>query len=291
MLMNEYSYYLIGLIFLLLIVLFIWFRIKYMKLVTTPCVTLFTGAPKTGKTLLSVNTAVRMHRRKSIVWFVKVKILGLLFKKFRKIEKPLLYSNIKLNVKCGYVLMTRDLLLRQKRFAYGSTILVSECSLVADSMNFKNADINDVLLCFNKLIGHETRGGHLIYDTQCLSDAHYSIKRCCSSYYYIVKSPMFNRLIPFFHFVKMKKMEYNADLENVVVDKDVEDTGYWYCVSKKTYKQYDRYCYSIFTDYKEIENNVVKKEKNLKTDKILMLRDILSAEERINKKGSVNNDK
>lgn len=69
----------------------------------------------------------------------------------------MLYSNIKLKVRYGYVLITKDLLLRQKRFNYGSTILISECSLVADSMNYKDKDTNDILTIFNKLIGHETK--------------------------------------------------------------------------------------------------------------------------------------
>ena len=65
----------------------------------------------------------------------------------------------------SYVPLTDDLLLRKKRFVYGSVIYVQEASLVADSQLIRDMDINERLMLFNKLIGHETKGGVIIYDT------------------------------------------------------------------------------------------------------------------------------
>lgn len=84
-------------------------------------------------------------------------------------------------------------------------------------------------------------------------------------------------------------MVYNADLEQVVQNVDTEDTGYWYALPKTTYKKYDRYCYSIFTDNLDISNNVdIVKNNDLKTDSILMLRDILKAEREYKKESDLN---
>lgn len=277
----------IWLILIILFIVFLFIYFKWFKNFDVPCVSLFTGAPKTGKTLCSVSCAYRLHRRKLFVYRLKKYVLSYLFfwkyKQFKNLEKLLLYSNIALNVKGGYVPLTRDLLLRQKRFAYGSTILISECALVADSMAYKDTLINETLTLFNKLIGHETKGGHLIYDTQSLYDCHYAIKRVCSNYYYIVKQ---FKWLPFIHLVKCKKLEYNPDIENVVVNEDAEDTAYWYILSKKTYKRYDRYCYSVFTDYLNVVDNVILKPKTTKQDTILQIREFDSL-----KKGNLKNEK
>lgn len=276
-------------IWLILIILFILFLViyfKWFKNFDVPCVSLFTGAPKMGKTLSSVSCAYRLHRRKLFIYRLKKYVLCYIFfwkyKKFKNLEKPLLYSNIALNVKGGFVPLTRELILREKRFNYGSTILISECALMADSMAYKDNLINETLTLFNKLIGHETKGGHLIYDTQSLLDVHYSIKRVASSYYYIVKQ---FKWLPFIHLVKCKKLEYNPDMETVVVNDDIEDSGYWYIISKKTYKRYDRYCYSVFTDDLEIVNNVILKPKTTKQATILQIREFKTL-----KKGKINNE-
>lgn len=229
----------------------------------------------------AVSCAYRLHRKELKIYYFKKYVLGLFLKRFRNIEKPLLYSNIKLNVKGGYVLLKKEDLMRETRFNYGSTLLISEASLVADSMNFKDTCVNESLTLFNKLIGHSTRGGHLIYDTQCLFDCHYSIKRVCSQYYYITKT---FKWLPFIVLVKCKKMEYNPDIEQVVVDKDAEDTGYWYIINKKTFKRYDRYCYSIFTDNNPVSNEIDNsRSKDLKTKSILQIREFKTLNKNLDK--------
>lgn len=277
----------IWLILIILFILFLFIYFKWFKNFDIPCVTLFTGAPKVGKTLSSVSCAYRLHRKKTFIYRIKKYVLCYIFfwkyKEFKNLEKPLLYSNIVLDVKGGYVPLTRELLLREKRFNYGSTILITECSLTADSMSFKDPLINENLTLFNKLIGHETKGGHLIYDTQSLLDVHYSIKRVCSSYYYLTKSFIW---LPLVHLVKCKKLEYNPDLESVVINDDVEDSGYWYIISKKTYKRYDRYCHSIFTDDLEKVDNVVVNPTTKKESNILQIREFKTL-----KKGNLKNEK
>ena len=113
-----------------------------------------------------------------------MKIVDLLmsYKNFSFLE-PLLECS-KVDAK-SYVKITEDLLLRKVRPRFGSVIFIDEASLVADSQLIKDMELNETLLLFNKLIGHETKGGCVIYDTQCISDVHFSIKRSLSEYFYI----------------------------------------------------------------------------------------------------------
>ena len=164
----------------LLLFLFIrWY--KKFKFPKTNCIALVTGGVKSGKTTFALGLALSTYKKELLSWKIR-KVFCTLFHKDIA-EKPLLYSNIPLSV--PYVPITQSLLLRETRPAYRSVFLINEASLVADSQLFKDADINERLMFFNKLFGHETMGGHLIYDTQCIQDLHYSIKRCLSEYFYI----------------------------------------------------------------------------------------------------------
>ena len=128
------------------------------------CVALVTGGVKAGKSTFSLALALSKYKSQCR----KVKIANFFRILFRKepFEKPLLYSNVPLA--CDYVPLTDDLLLRKERFVYRSVIYAQEASLIADSQLIKNFNINQRLLLFNKLIGHETKGGYLIYDTQSI---------------------------------------------------------------------------------------------------------------------------
>ena len=226
-----------------------------------------TGGVKTGKTTFAVSLALKEYKKScrqvAIVNFFK----RLTHKK--EIEKPLLYSNIALSV--PFVPLTPELILRTERFAYGSIILCSEASLVADSQLITDKNINQQLLLFNKLIGHETKGGKIIYDTQSIQDCHYSIKRCLSEYFYIhhiVK-------IPFFILLFIREDRYSEDGTVISVNnEDIENTLKCVLIPKSTWRKFDAYTYSIFTDHLPVNNNVVKLSRSdtLKTKKIVSFR-------------------
>ena len=225
---------------LLCIVLYLIF--KYFKVPKIGSLSLVSGGVKTGKTTLAVYLALREYRKALRKWKIRCFFQKLMRKPLD--EKPLLYSNIPL--KTDFVLLDRDFLLRNKRFNYKSVILISEASLFADSQLIKNQEINEQLLLFNKLIGHETRGGKLIYDTQQIQDCHYSIKRSLSSYFYIHH---INKFFPFFVIAYVKEYRYSED--NSVIgteEQDIEDTLKKVFIPKIVWKKFDCYCYSILTD-------------------------------------------
>lgn len=243
------------------IFIFRWIMSKF-KCPKIGAMALVSGGVKCGKSTLSVAIVMNEYRRRKR----RIKIRNFFRKMFGRPlqELPLIYSNIPLGV--PYVELTDDLLLRRKRFVYGSVIYCCEASLVADSQLFKDMELNERLLLFNKLIGHETKGGCVIYDTQCIGDCHYSIKRCLSEYIYVHH---LTKWIPFFLLAYVQECRYSDDKSTInVQDEDVENKLKRVIIRKSTWKKFDCYCYSSLTDGLPVENKVVEAV-DLKARKIL----------------------
>lgn len=210
---------------------------------------LTTGELKTGKTMVSVYMAVRTYKKRRLLYKIKCKLFPFWVARW---EEPLLYSNIHL-AGVEYVALTNDLLQRKARFNYGSVVLISESSLVADSQLVYDGLLNEQLLLFVKLFCHETKNGVVFYDTQNVYDNHYSIKRCLSTYIHLYESIK----LPFFVLLKYRYLEHSED-GTVINTKEVgdkfDDSYDWCLVPKSVWKMYDRFCYSAFTDDLPVEN-------------------------------------
>lgn len=223
--------------------------------------TLVTGGVKTGKSTMSVWLAYRQYKRQLRKYYVANYVIYPLFhwiplgifKRMRKREKPLFYSNIPVAIK-NYVPLTLDLIERRKRFRYGSVIYVCESSLLADSQAIKDPLINEEMLLLNKLIAHETKGGYLFYDTQSIMDNHYAVKRCLSSYFYIHHM----RKIPFFCLAWVRELKFSEDNSAVnTFETDVEDSLMLVIIPKSVWKLFDCYCYSVLTDHLPVVDKTV----------------------------------
>ena len=265
--MSDSMFIFIAIAIALIVITIIIFR--KLKLIKCGSLCMVTGGVKTGKSTLSVYLAIKNHKKRVF----KVKLYNYVMRCIGKKEKirdlPLLYSNVPLNY--PYSPLTDDLLLQRTRFVYGSVIYCCESSLVADSQLIKDKAINTQLLLFNKLIGHETKGGLLIYDTQCISDVHYSIKRSLSNYFYIHHL----RKGLFFLCAYVLEQRYSDDGSVVSVDtKDIESDEVLQKVyiSKKYWKYFDCYCYSSLTDDLPVSAEVIKKPSTLKAYNILSFR-------------------
>lgn len=248
--------------------------------------TMNTGGVKTGKSLMSVWFVMRLHWKQMVRYYIKYYFAWL--KDTERPECPLIYSNVPLGV--PYVPLTIDLLLRKARFVYGSVIYVCEASLVADSMHFRNLDTNERLLLFNKLIGHETKGGYLVYDTQCIQDVHYSVKRSLTNYFFIHRAV---KWIPFVYIAYVKEYTYSEDNNRINVElEDIEDSYKMVVIPKKIYNYYDCYTYSSMTDNLPVEANLVypivqsrrfgkfgKKRYYLKTDTLVSFKKFIQNKE------------
>lgn len=240
-------------IFLILaaVLLFVaYYVFKHFKVPKVGAMAMVTGGVKSGKSTFSFHLAYRQFKRnlrgvKIRNWFRKI------FGMTNFEELPLFYTTIPCSI--PHVLITEDLLMREKRFRYKSVIWVDEASLVADSQYYQNVNINDRLLLFNKLIGHETRGGMIVYNTQSCGDLHYSIKRCLSEVFYVHST---FKWIPFFLVVTLREERYNED--GLVVnsyDEDVEEKLKRVIIPKSVWKKFDCYCYSVHTDDLEVDIN------------------------------------
>lgn len=249
--MGEQGKAFIYLIVLGLITFFVIIWLRKFKFPKVGSLCLITGGVKTGKTTFGVALAISEYKKAMRSWRIR-KVFARLLRRDVP-EQPLLYSNIPLTV--PYSPITTDILLRKRRVRFGSVLFISEASLVADSQMFRDMDLNNRLLLFNKLIGHSTHGGKVIYDTQSIGDLHYSIKRCLSEFFYIHHVVKF---IPFFLLVYLREDRYSDD--GVVINtnpSDVEDTLKRVLVRKSTWKKFDTYCYSTFTDDLPVADSVV----------------------------------
>lgn len=223
-------------------------------------VTLVTGGVKSGKSTFAVWKAITEHRSR----LIRTKIYNFFHKKNKK-EIPLLYSNIPLKYKY-YRVLTLESIMRKERFYYGSVVYVNEASLLADSMSYKDEEVNESLLLFNKLFGHETYGGFLIYDTQSLSDCHYAIKRCISEYVHLdgKKMGLFSVKLGY---RRMKMLNASESIDVNVFDGKEEDRPQ-VKIPKRCWKMFDAFCFSSLTDDLPISDSKYKK-KGLKTTDIL----------------------
>lgn len=266
-------------LFIILGVILIFVLARILKIPKFGNMTLITGGVKTGKSTMSIWLAVRQYARQLLKWWIYNHILypalhWLPFKfakRMKKREEPLFYSNIPVAVK-HFVPLTRDLIERKSRFRYGSVIYICESSLVADSQAIKDQLVNEEMLLLNKLIAHETKGGYIFYDTQSISDNHYAVKRCLSSYFYIHHM----RKIPFFCLAWVRELKFSEDNSAVnTFETDVEDSLMLVIIPKKVWKLFDCYCYSVLTDHLPVvdETATVLRDGDKKARKIITFRD------------------
>lgn len=265
------------LIILLVVALILFFKIrKSFKVPKIGSLALFTGAVKSGKTTCSLFFAYKNYKRILFKWKIRY-YLGKILKKLDVGEKPLFYSNVPLAF--PYVEITKEQILRKQRFNYGSVIYISEASLFADNKAYLNAELSDSIMLFNKLIGHMTKGGLLIYDTQAIGDLPIETRRSLGQYFYIhhlLNIPLFPWLIGY-----LREERYSEDGSLVDINKDNEDDLKKVFINKKIWKYFDCYTYSSFTDHCEsVQDEVIAD--SLKTKKIISFRDF---------KGGLNDEK
>lgn len=257
------------------IILYFLYQRQFKKL-KIPCVYLITGAPKTGKSLISVKLAVRQYNRNRfkfyLMKFVFVPVYNYVLRFLVKGEKiklttpPMLYSNIPLgNVK--YNELTLDIIKREVRIPNKSVVFIDEASLIADSMSFKNDITNEQVSLFVKLFGHYSHGGSLIYNTQDLKDTHYGFKRCTSSMLWIHSCIK----LPFFSIFKVRELISMTD-DTVQTtnnfNEDIELSCLKLVIPNKYKYYYDYFAFSYLTDDKPMQVDYkVKKKKQSKFKK------------------------
>ena len=230
------------LIFVVVGIVILVFIRKKIKSLALGNVVFITGAPKTGKTALSLYLARKRYFFNVLKWRIGKPIYWLFKHTLKGYPiKPMFYSNIPLTFMHNPI--TADILFHNVKVPKKSVFFFDECSLLADSQLFKDGELNMKLLLFFKTIGHTTYGGSVFANSQVIGDCHYAIKRVLGSYLYIHTT---NTSFPFVGVCKVREMVYSDDGQvgnNVSEDLDLSMRNV--LLLKRVFKWYD--CFNLST--------------------------------------------
>lgn len=235
----------------------------------------FTGGLGSGKTFLSVQTAVTLYRKQRF----KARLYNLLHPK-HIIELPELYSNIPLRItrKKTAIRLTERHLLLQERLARGSVCLLDEVDCFANQFSFNNPCIIDQSGkdedCGNfdefcRFYRHYTKGGYLIFNTQATANENLVIRR---------RQNQINCLFGFRKWgipILYPALLYTVRVRNISVTDDIkveeeanaQDNMRLLIGFFPLIRRYDTYCYS--GRYDSVPQGADERHKALKTNKTL----------------------
>ena len=253
--MTDFGKILFFLLFVGLVIFLLWFFIFKVKHLKTPDVYMVDGGVKVGKSLVAVKLAVTQYRKNLIKYYIGsffIMIINWFRKRMKKplkkkLEKPMLYSNMPL-YKVKYNPFTLDILELKVRCPHKSVFLLDEASLIADSMTAYGQTksqkewidyVNEKLTMFLKVgVSHGHHGSFCVYNSQNVVDLHFAFRRCTSTYLFCSK----NRKFPFFCLIDVRELVHDEsnDVTNVY-NKDIDSDNKPLFVSKRWYKYYDRF--------------------------------------------------
>ena len=256
----------VWLIIIIAVLVFLFIMYRRSKRWRPDTICMINGANGTGKSLLSVNRAMRDFRKSHNIWWrrqniwLKVPFINNLMKIKPNEEEPLLYSNIPLysdrkhNILFKYyVPLNDDIIYRRKRPRYHSVLLWDDCSIMATSMDYKDKELSNKMSFFIKMIRHELKGSNrnlfgshcsLYINTQSKNDTHFSIDRFVNQVMYIMKSVN----IPFFKIVWVRDLLLIDSVENNFKDDIKHDlSSRWLLIPKSTFNKYDSYSYEFLS--------------------------------------------
>lgn len=123
------------------IVIFLIIRPYFIKYDT---VVAFTGGLGTGKSFMSVDTAIRELKKNR--WKTKIYNIGQWILRREKLPKPLLYSSIPIRIskKEMSVILTADMLTLQEGFVKGSIVFIDEIDVWANQFAYANQNIIEI---------------------------------------------------------------------------------------------------------------------------------------------------
>ena len=226
--------------------------LKLFKVPKSPCVLFVSGEVKGGKTMLALYLGIRKFKWVHKVWIVRCWIARLLERPMP--EEPVFCSNIPV-AGVPYVPLTKEILRREHRLPYKSVTFISESHLIIDSMTIRNPILNEQATLFYKLYGHATCGGFCYVESQTIADNHFSLKRSVSRYYQIFDNV---KIKPLFALLRIHELAYSEDNSVVNINAmDYEKKSSWVFIPWRIVKQYDCYCYSVYTDDKPIASDTV----------------------------------
>lgn len=230
-------------IILIAILIFIaWRVIKSYSLNTHDTVVAFTGGLGSGKSFLSVSTAIKLLRRKRR----EVKWKNYFRKKGNKLPQPLLYSSIPVRIskKENAVILTEKHLTLQERLVSRSVIFLDEIGSFCSQFDFKavNASIFDEFVRFYR---HYTFGGYFVCNDQCSENIVLQVRRRLNTVYNLMG---FRKWFGLFYTVKVRNISVSEEIKTIE-EQDTEDNMTTMFGLLPLKKRYNTYCYAPRYDY------------------------------------------
>lgn len=237
-------------VLILAVILYIKVKPYFIRYDTVVC---FTGGLGSGKSFMSVDTALNLLSRNR--WKV---LFHNLFHPRNKWEMPMLYSNIPVRVsRREYALqLTEEHLLLQKAIIPRSVVFLDEVDGFANQQEYKN--VNLLRLTdkeggnfdeFVRLYRHYTLGGYFVVNTQCSENIVLTIRRrinTCFNLMYFRKwffPPIIHILPPIFYTVKCRNISIGEEIKTIE-EKNTEDNMRTLFGFFPWRRRYDTYCYS-----------------------------------------------
>ncbi|MBQ8407725.1 MAG: hypothetical protein IJY39_02540 [Clostridia bacterium] len=227
---------------------------------TYDTVVAFTGGLGSGKSFLSVQTAVKLLKRKRReVWWHNVT------HKDDKWEKPLLYSSIPVRIsrkEMATVLTDKHLLL-QAHIVKNSVLLLDEIGGYCSQFDYRaiNADVFDEFVRFFR---HYVQG-YLVCNDQCSENIVLQVRRRLNTVYNLM---CFRKRFFFFYTVKVRNISVSEEIKTIE-EQDTEDNMTTLFGFLPRFRRYDTHCYAH--RYDRVPTAAENVHSGLTTDKILRM--------------------
>lgn len=209
--------------------------IKPYTLHTYDTVVAFTGGLGSGKSFLSVKTAVKLLRRKRReVWFYNV------FHK-DKLPRPLLYSSIPVKIsrnEMSTALVAEHLTL-QKHIVLNSVVLIDEIGGFCSQFDYRveNSDLFDEFVRFFR---HYVQG-YLVVNDQCSENIVLQVRRRLNTVYNLMAFR--KRFFGLIYTVKVRNISISEEIQTIE-EQNTEDNMRTLIGLMPLFRRYDTHCYS-----------------------------------------------
>lgn len=212
------------------------------RLTTYDTVVAFTGGLGSGKSLMSVEMAIKLLRRQRRRVFWK----NLLRKKSEKLPTPLLYSSIPVRVsrKEMATKLTEQHLTLQEKLIRGSVIFIDEIGSFCSQFDYKakNADVFDEFIRFYR---HYTKGGFIVCNDQCSENIVLQVRRRINTVYNLMG---FRKWFGLFYTVHVRNISVSEEIKTIE-EQNAEDNTRILFGFMPIFRRYDTWCYAPRYDY------------------------------------------
>lgn len=249
-------------IIVIIIAVVVWKVISSYKLKTYDTIVSFTGGLGSGKSLMSVEMAIKLLRRKRR----EVKWKNVFRKKGDKLPVPLLYSSIPVRVskKEMAVELTDKYLTLQEKLVQNSVVFIDEIGSFCSQFDYKakNADIFDEFIRFYR---HYTKGGFIVCNDQCSENIVLQVRRRLNTVYNLMG---FRKWFGIFYTVHVRNISVSEEIKTIEEQNAEDNTRILFGLLPFT-RRYDTWCYAPRYEY--VPNGELKRHAELTKLDILRL--------------------